>query len=69
MSISNMIDMRKNFQHKICYKDKYRFLKLKSSPTLSLANRFIKRGNFLKIYKILKVFFSKIVLQKIVIIL
>ena len=50
--------MRKKFNHKICYKKKYNFLNLKNTPTYSLSTRLMKRGNFLKTYKLLKKFYN-----------
>jgi hypothetical protein len=55
--ISDIADLRKQFSHKLCYKKKYKFLNLKHTPTYALTNRLIKRGNFLKTYKLLKSFF------------
>ena len=55
--VINIIELRKNFSHKICYKKKYQFLNLKHTPVYALNNRLMKRGNFLKTYKLLKFFF------------
>jgi len=55
--INDIADMRKNFKHKICYKKKYNFLQLKHTPSIALTTRLMKRGNFLKTYKILKKFY------------
>jgi hypothetical protein len=49
--------MRDNFKHKICYKKKYEFLNLKHTPSYALSNRLMRRGNFLKTYKLLKRFY------------
>lgn len=61
--VINLLENKKKFQHKICYKKKYWFLNLKNNTSQSLANRLLKRGNFLKIYKILKKFYYKHLLQ------
>ena len=50
--------MREKFSHKICYKKKYKFLNLKNTPSYSLATRLMKKGNFLKTYKLLKKFYN-----------
>ena len=55
--VSDIIKLRKKFNHKICYKKKYQFLNLKHTPTYALTNRLMKKGNFLKTYKLLKNFF------------
>jgi hypothetical protein len=55
--------MHIKFQHKICYNQKLNFLKLKSTPSKSIACRITKRGNFLKTYKQLKYFFYKFLLK------
>ena len=55
--ISNILEIKKKFQHKICYKKKYSFLNLKDNPTKSISTRLTKKGNFLKIYKFIKKFY------------
>ena len=62
--IVDIVDLKKKFQHKICFKKKHLFLKLKNSPTQSLTNRLTKKGNFLKVYKVLKKFYFQYILQK-----
>lgn len=54
-----LIENRKYFNHKICYKKRYNFLKFKSTPTKSLATRLFNHGNFLKTYKLCKKYFYK----------
>ena len=54
-----LINTRKMFSHKICYKNKYKFLKLKDTPTKSLATRIYRHGNFLQTYKLCKKYFYK----------
>jgi hypothetical protein len=58
-----LLEEKKNFQYKICYKKKYSFLNLKNSPTQALSNRLMKKGNYLKIYKVLKKFYYDYVLR------
>lgn len=55
--------MRKKFSLKICYKKKYNFLNLKYTPSHALASRLIKRGNFIKTYRLLKNFYYIYVLK------
>ena len=62
--VKDIGDMRKDFQHKICYKKKYQFLNLKHTPSNSICTRLMKRGNFLKIYKVIKIFYYQYVLKK-----
>lgn len=56
--------LRKKFQHKLCFKKKYTHLNLKHTPSYALTTRLMGRGNFLKTYKILKYFFYKTFLLK-----
>ena len=56
--------MRENFKHKICYKKKYNFVNLKHTPTNAIIGRLMKRGNFLKTYKLIKYFFIFFLLHK-----
>lgn len=62
--IKDIAEMRTNFKNKICYKKKYIFLNLKHTPTIALTNRIMRKGNFLKIYKILKKFYYCNMLEK-----
>jgi hypothetical protein len=55
--VENILENKQAFQYKFCYKKKYNFLNLKHSSSQSLTNRLMKRGNFLKIYKLLKKFY------------
>lgn len=61
--IVDLLNNKKNFQFKICYKNKYSFLNLKHSTSQILASRIMKRGNFLKTYKLLKKFYYKQMLR------
>ena len=61
--VFDLLERKKNFQYKICYKKKYSFLNLKNSPSQALSNRLMKRGNFLKIYKLLKKFYYDYMLR------
>ncbi len=62
-SVSSLADLRKKYNHSVCYKNKFKFLKLKLLPSKSLANRIMKRGSFLKTYKFIKFFFYKNILR------
>jgi len=62
--IVTLLENKKNFQYKLCFKKKLSFLNLKNTPSISLTNRLMKRGNFLKIYKVLKKFYYKYLLQE-----
>lgn len=62
--ITHIAELRSNFKHKICYKKKYNFLNLKHTPSYALSTRLIKRGNVIKIYKILNNFFYNELLRK-----
>ena len=53
-SVTNQKLLRTKFNYKICYKHKYNFLKLKYTPSIALANRLMRNGKFLKIFKLLK---------------
>lgn len=59
-----MAKLRETFSHKICFKKKHFFLKLKQTPSSGLAGRLTKRGNFLKTYKLLKKFYYNYMLTK-----
>lgn len=61
--VKNILDNKQAFQYKFCYKKKYHFLNLKHSPSQALTNRLMKRGNFLKIYKLVKKFYYIYVLR------
>lgn len=63
-SIDSLSLLRNNYNHKICYKSKYKFLNLKLTPSQSLANRLTKKSNFLKSYKIIKKFYYNFLLKK-----
>ena len=61
--VVDILENKKKFQYKICYKKKYSFLNLKHTTSQSLTNRLMKRGNFLKIYKIIKKFYYKYIMR------
>ena len=50
-SIQQLTNQRIKFQHKICYKNDYVHLKLKSTPTKDLATRLMRDGKFLTLYR------------------
>ena len=52
------MELRKNFNHKLCLKKK-KYLNLKHTPSNALSTRLMKKGNFLKSYKMLKYFFYR----------
>lgn len=52
-----LIKNRKLFNHKICYKNRYKFLKFKSTVSKSLATRLFHHGKFLKTYKVCKKYY------------
>jgi hypothetical protein len=62
--INDIALLRKEFKHKICFKKKYEFLNLKVSPSMSIANRLMKQGKFLKIYKFFKRYYYTFMLRK-----
>ena len=62
--VIDLLENKKKFQYKICYKKKYKFLNLKHSASQSLTNRLMKRGNFLKIYKLVKTFYYKYIMRE-----
>ena len=50
-SIQQVGSQRVKFQHKICFKESLSHLKLKSTPSIALASRLYRDGNFLRLYK------------------
>lgn len=42
---------RVKFQHKICFKESLSHLRLKTTPSVALASRLYRDGNFLRLYK------------------
>lgn len=61
--IVTILSNRKNTQEKLCYKKKYKFLNLKQTATQQLATRLMKRGNYLKVYKVIKKYYYMRVLR------
>ena len=51
LSIQQLGTQRIKFQHKICFKPANAPLKLKTTPTICVASRLFRDGNFLRIYK------------------
>jgi hypothetical protein len=62
--VIDVLNNKKNYQYKICYKKKYKFLNLKNTTSQSLSNRVMKRGNFLKVYKLVKKFYYNFLLKQ-----
>ena len=56
--------MKESFRYKMCYQKKYNFLNFKNLPSQAIANRLMKRGNYLKIYKLLKKFYYTYILRQ-----
>jgi hypothetical protein len=50
-SIQQLTAQRLKFQHKICFKTDRSHLRLKTTPTLALTNRFFRDGKALRLYK------------------
>jgi hypothetical protein len=50
-SIQQLTAQRVKFQHKICFKTDRSHLRLKTTPTLALTNRFFRDGKALRLYK------------------
>ena len=63
-SVSQMKEIRKNFNKQICFKNKYKFLGLKNTPTKAIVNRITKYDRFLKNFKLLKHYFYNFFLKK-----
>lgn len=51
LSIQQLGTQRVKFQHKICFKPANAPLRLKTTPTICVASRLFRDGNFLRIYK------------------
>lgn len=61
--IITILSNRQHTQEKLCYKKKYKFLNLKQTATQQLSTRLMKRGNYLKIYKVVKKYYYMRVLR------
>ena len=64
-SVNQLIFQKNVFKHKICYKNKLAFLRLKQTPTNAITTRLMKRGLFLKLYKTFLSFYMKVLLPHI----
>lgn len=62
--VKDLLETKESFQYKMCYQKKYKFLNLKNLPSQAIANRLMKRGNYLKIYKLLKKFYYNFILRQ-----
>lgn len=62
-SLQQLGNQRVKFQHKMCYKPSNASLKLKTTPTISIASRLFRDGNFLRIYKTCQKSFVTILLN------
>jgi hypothetical protein len=62
--VNNQQILRNKFKYKIAYKEKYKFLKLKYTPTTAISTRLMRQGKFLKIYKLFKNYFYSYLLFK-----
>jgi hypothetical protein len=62
--VADLLENKQKFQYKICYKKKYAFLNLKHTTSQMLSNRFMKRGNFLKTYKLIKKFYYNYLIRQ-----
>lgn len=62
--VKELLESKESFQYKMCYQKKYKFLNLKNLPSKSIANRLMKRGNYLKIYKLVKKFYYNFILRQ-----
>jgi hypothetical protein len=58
-SIEQLLNQRRKFQHKICYKGYDSHLKLKTTPTQALATRLMRDGQFIKLYRNCHSFYFK----------
>lgn len=50
-SVQQLAKQRLAFQHKICFRDSLTHLRLKTTPTVAVASRLFRDGNFLRLYK------------------
>lgn len=50
-SLKQLSNQRLKFQHKICFKDSIKHLRLKTTPAIAMSSRLYRDGNFLRLYK------------------
>lgn len=62
--VKDLLESKEMFQYKMCYQKKYKFLNLKNLPSQSLANRLMKKGKYLKVYKLIKKFYYNFTLRQ-----
>lgn len=62
--VKDLLESKEMFQYKMCYQKKYKFLNLKNLPSQSIANRLMKKGKYLKIYKLIKKFYYNFTLRQ-----
>lgn len=62
--VKDLLETKESFQYKMCYQKKYNFLNFKNLPSQAIANRLMKRGNYLKIYKLIKKFYYIFILRQ-----
>jgi hypothetical protein len=63
--MQQLSNQRLKFQHKICFKPSLSYLRLKTTPAISISSRLYRDGNFLRIYKKLQKAFLQILLTKV----
>ena len=64
-SVQQLATQRVKFQHKICFKQSLNFLRLKTTPSISITSRLYRDGNFLRIYKKLQQAFILLLLPEV----
>lgn len=64
-SVQQLITQRYKFQHKICYRENIKYLKLKTTPAIALSSRLFRDGKSLQIYKNCNKFFIQTLLKNI----
>lgn len=62
-SVQQLGKQRLKFQHKICFKPALSHLRLKTTPTVAVAARLFRDGNFLRLYKKTQKAFFKTLVQ------
>lgn len=50
-SFKQLVTQRIKFQQKTCFKPSLNYLKLKTTPSIAIASRLYRDGNFLRLYK------------------
>lgn len=64
-SLKQISKQRLKFQHKICFKTDLKHLRLKTTPSISVASRLYRDGSFLKMYKNLQKSFLYLLLPNV----